>query len=67
LALPGETFMKKTTKKKVRLTILMLVGVLAYFASEKPSAAGWCNEICDNIGPNGEFCCVAPDCSLVCY
>lgn len=54
-------------KKKVRLTILMLAGVLAYFASEKPSAAGWCNEDCGPYGPNGEFCCVAPDCSLVCW
>jgi|GEM_PF-3888959 len=57
---------KKTMKKKARLTILILAGVMAYFASEKPSAAGWCNYYCDNIGPNGEFCCVAPDCSLIC-
>jgi hypothetical protein len=55
-------------KKKVSLAILMLAGVLAYFASQKPSeAGGWCDEVCGNLGPNGEFCCVAPDCSLVCY
>lgn len=54
-------------KKKVRLTILMLTGVLAYFVSEKPSAAGWCVDYCGHIGPNGEYCCVAPDCSLICY
>jgi hypothetical protein len=52
-------------KKKVRLTILMLAGVLAYFASEKTSAAGWCNEWCDLY--DGQYCCIAPDCSLVCY
>jgi hypothetical protein len=54
-------------KKKVRLTILVLAGVLAYFASEKPSEAGLCAYWCDNIGPNGEFCCYNPDCSLTCY
>ena len=54
--------------KKVRLTILMLAGVLAYFASEKPSAAALCNHWCDvGLGPNGEYCCVNPDCSLTCY
>jgi hypothetical protein len=53
-------------KKKVRLTILMLAGVLAYFASEKPSAAGeWCNYYCDLFG--SQFCCTNPDCSLTCY
>lgn len=55
-------------KKKVRLTVLMLAGVLAYFASEKPTSAGpWCFEVCDNYGPNGEFCCINPDCSLNCF
>ena len=52
-------------KKKVRLTFLMLAGVLAYFAAEKANAAGWCNYWCD-IGPDG-YCCVNPDCSLTCY
>ena len=56
-----------TMKKKVRLTVLVLAGFLAYFASETPSAANWCDYWCDTIGPNGEFCCVNPDCSLTCY
>jgi hypothetical protein len=51
-------------KKKARLTILMLAGVLAFVASAKPSAAVWCDSYCDSLGPNGEFCCVNPDCSL---
>jgi hypothetical protein len=54
-------------KKKVRLTFLLLAGVLAYFASEKANAGGWCNYDCGLYGPNGEFCCVNPDCSLTCY
>ena len=55
-------------KKKMRLTILMLAGVLMCLASEKPSAAGpWCDYDCGSYGPNGEFCCVNPDCSLTCY
>lgn len=54
-------------KKKVRLTILMLAGVLAYFASEKSSAANWCFEDCGAYGPNGEWCCVQPNCSLLCW
>lgn len=53
-------------EKKARLTILMLAGVLAYFASEKPSAArGWCDYSC-GLGLDG-YCCVQPDCSLECY
>lgn len=56
-------------KKKMRLTILMLAGVLVCFASAKPSAAAgpFCDYDCGLYGPNGEFCCVNPDCSLTCY
>ena len=53
--------------KKMRLTVLMVAGVLAYFASEKPSAAGWGDYACDFWGPNGEYCCTNPDCSLTCW
>lgn len=53
-------------KKKVRLTVLMLAGVLAYFASEKPTSAGpWCNEWCDLY--DGQYCCINPDCSMTCW
>ena len=52
-------------KKKMRLTVLMVAGVLAYFATEKPSAAGWCDSWCDLY--DGQYCCINPDCSMTCY
>jgi hypothetical protein len=54
-----------TMKKKVRFAILMVAGVLAYFASEKPGMA-YCEEGCWDIG-GGITCCTNWRCQDYCY
>jgi hypothetical protein len=54
-----------TMKKKMRLAILMVAGVLAYFAAEPPSAA-YCEEDCWPVG-GGITCCTNRYCQDYCY
>lgn len=52
-------------KKKMRLAILMVAGVLAYFASEKPSTAQ-CVAECWDVGW-GITCCTDHNCRDYCF
>lgn len=52
-------------KKKMRLAILMVAGVLAYFAAVPPSAAS-CVEECWDAGA-GITCCTNRFCQDYCF
>lgn len=51
--------------KKARLAILLLAGILVYFAGEGAVVAG-CPEHCWDE-PDGRYCCETWSCRVVCY